>query len=85
MAVVLACAGNITPSRQVDDAALAASIHQALDRDPELANARITVDVGSGYVKLTGVVHSRRRRDRARDIVGNVAGVRAVDNLLGLE
>ena len=83
--MVLACAGTTNPARQVDHAALAASIHQALDRDPELANARITVDVGSGDVKLTGVVHSRRLRDRATDVVGNVDGVRAVDNLLGLE
>ena len=85
MAVLLACAGNMNPSPQVDDPALVASIHQALDRDSELANARITVEVRSGTVKLTGMVHSRRLRDRATDVVGNVAGVRAVDNRIGLE
>ena len=82
---LLGCAGNINPSRQIDDAALATSVRDALRSDPVLAGLKIDVSARQGNVTLTGVVRSASQRDRASAVARSVVNVGAVNNLLAVE
>lgn len=83
--VLTACAGNIDPSRQVEDAAIATSVRQALQEDPQLRPAGITVDVRQGVVTLHGRVRTRELREHAVSVTSAVSGVTRVENLLTVE
>jgi hyperosmotically inducible protein len=82
MAALLACAGNVQPTRQIDDAILARQVQDALRGDRTLRLYDITVDARSGLVTLTGVVRTQAERERAGEIARSVAGVVEVENLL---
>jgi hyperosmotically inducible protein len=83
--LLAACAGNIDPSRQLDDAALATKVREALKSDPTLRSMRINVAAHRGEVTLTGVVRTAAQRDRATAVAQSVPDVRAVDNLLTVQ
>ena len=83
--VLTACAGNIDPARQVEDAAVATSVRQALQDDAQLRPYTITVDVRRGVVTLTGRVRNGELRDRATTVASGVQGVSHVENLLTVE
>ena len=86
LAMILAsCAGNITPVRQLDDAAMATAVREAISSDPALRGANVTVDARRGVVTLTGVVRTPAQRDRAVSDARGVPNVRSVDNLLTVE
>lgn len=82
--LVVACAGNIQPTRQIDDAILAQSVRDALARDAALRAYDITVNAHSGRVTLLGVVGSSSDRDRAARVAQSVKGVTQVENLLSV-
>lgn len=79
-----ACAGNIQPARQLEDAALAQSVRDALRGDPALRAYEITVNANSGAITLLGVVGSTAERDRAGRLASDVPGVTSVENLLSV-
>jgi hyperosmotically inducible periplasmic protein len=83
--LLAACAGNITPTRQLDDAALATSVRDALRNDPVLRGVNISVAARNGDVTLTGVVRTTVQRERATSVALSVPNVRSVNNLLALE
>lgn len=82
--LLVACAGNIRPVRQIDDAVLAQSVRDALAADPSLRGYDITVNASGGTVTLLGTVGSAAERDRATAVAGGVAGVSQVENLLSI-
>jgi osmotically-inducible protein OsmY len=83
--LLAACAGNINPSRQLDDAALAASVRQALQNDAALRPYTIYVSVDQGVVTLTGSVHTAELRDRAGSVAQSVPNVVRVENRMTVQ
>ncbi len=82
--LTVGCASTPAPSRQIDDAALSASVRQALQRDPVLGGYDIIVDARRGAVTLIGTVASAADRERAARVAGTVDGVEHVENRLEL-
>ena len=80
-----ACAGNINPSRQVDDAALAASVRQALQNDTALKAYTIYVSADQGVITLTGSVRTPELRERAGSVAQSVPNVVRVDNRMTVQ
>ena len=80
-----ACAGNITPARQLDDAAVATAVREAIRTDDSLRGANVTVDARRGVVTLTGMVRTAAQRDRAVSDARSVNNVRDVNNLLTVQ
>lgn len=83
--ILAACAGNIDPSRQLDDAALATKVREALKSDTALRSMNINVAARRGEVTLTGVVRTAAQRDRATAVAQSVPDVRGVNNLLTVQ
>ena len=83
--LLAACAGNIDPTRQLDDAALATRVREVLSADAMLAPYRITVDARQGVVTLIGTVPNDSLRDRATMIVSSVPEVGHVENLMSIQ
>ena len=71
-----------TAGRNVDDAALTASVNAALVADKPSNFTRIDVDTTSGVVSLTGTVETAEQRARAEQLAGRVDGVKRVINNL---
>lgn len=82
MIVTAACAGNITPTRQIDDALLSANVRDALSSDPALRGYDIVVNAQGGVVTLIGTVRNDNDRQTAGRIAGRVEGVAQVVNEL---
>lgn len=80
--IFAACAGNVDPARQIDDAVIAERIRAALDTDASLRGEPIEVSVDAGVVRLTGSVGSADEKSRAEAVARGVSGVTAVENLL---
>ena len=85
MVLLASCAGNIDPSRQLDDAALATRVREVLSADAMLAPYRVTVDARRGVVTLTGTVPNESLRDRATMLVSSVPEVGHVENLMSVQ
>ena len=83
--LVAACAGNIQPNRQLDDAALAASVREAFQTDAVLRPYTLYVAVNRGVVTLTGTVRDAQARDRAVSVAQGVQGVSRVENLISVQ
>lgn len=79
-----ACAGNVAPTTQIDDAVVAQHVRDAIQGDAELTGQQITVSASRGTVILTGVVRSREQVDRAERITRTVEGVSLVENRLAI-
>jgi hyperosmotically inducible protein len=71
-----------TAGRNVDDAAITASVKSTLVADKAANLTRIDVDTNNGVVSLNGVVDSAQQRSRAEDLARRVEGVRGVNNNL---
>ena len=82
--LVAACAGNVNPTRQVDDAVLASNVRQAFESDQDLRPLNIVIDARSGIVTLSGSVPADRLRDRAGSTARSVPGVVDVVNQLAV-
>jgi osmotically-inducible protein OsmY len=74
-------AGNAAVA-SVDDAAITASVTQALAKDGELNASRIEVQTRGGVVHLAGQAPSAAAKARAGKLAGAVQDVSAVDNAL---
>lgn len=83
--VMAACAGNINPTQQLDDAALATRVREVLQADALLGAYRVNVDARRGVVTLTGTVPNDALRDRATMIVSSVPEVGHVENLMSVQ
>ena len=66
----------------IADTAITARIDAAILGDPSLKVLQIGVTTNDGVVTLSGVVDSQQSIDRARQIAGDVDGVKSVDNAL---
>lgn len=73
-------AGRGPRSYRRPDARIAEDIHQRLTDHPALDATDVDVRVAGGEVTLSGMVHDRRARRLAEDIVADVPGVRDVMN-----
>lgn len=82
LAGTFACAGNINPERQVDDAILSTNVREALQADPDLRRYDIVVNAQGGTVTLLGSVRSNAERSRATTVAQGVQGVSRVVNEL---
>jgi hyperosmotically inducible periplasmic protein len=71
-----------TAGRNVDDAALTASVNAALVADKPSNFTRIDVDTTNGVVALNGTVESPEQRARAEQLASRVNGVKKVINNL---
>ena len=71
-----------TAGRNVDDAALTASVNAALVADKPSNFTRIDVDTTNGVVSLNGTVETPEQRARAEQLAGRVDGVKRVINNL---
>ena len=85
LVMLAACAGNITPARQLDDAAVATAVREAIRTDTALRGANVTVDARGGVVTLTGMVRNAGQRDRAVADARAVTNVRNINNLWTVE
>src|SRR5688572_26069492 len=68
--------------RNVDDAALTASVNAALVADKPSNFTRIDVDTTNGVVALNGTVETAVQRARAEQLARRVDGVKRVQNNL---
>jgi hyperosmotically inducible protein len=71
-----------TAGRNVDDAALTASVNAALVSDKPSNFTRIDVDTTNGVVALNGTVENPQQRARAEQLASRVDGVKKVVNNL---
>jgi hyperosmotically inducible protein len=71
-----------TAGRNIDDAALTASVNAALVSDKPSNFTRIDVDTTNGVVALNGTVESPEQRARAEQLASRVDGVKKVVNNL---
>lgn len=80
----LAAALPTLGSARPDDAILARSVRERLDRDPRLLMFDLAVDVRDAVAVLGGTVPTLADALEARTIAGAVQGVEAVDSRLDL-
>ena len=71
-----------TAGRNVDDAAITASVKTTLVAEKGANLTRIDVDTNNGVVSLNGVVESAQQKTRAEQLTRRVDGVRGVNNNL---
>lgn len=76
----VACAGNINPERQIDDAILSTNVRDALEADADLQRYDIVVNAQGGTVTLLGTVGTSAQKSRATAIAERVEGVNRVIN-----
>lgn len=68
-----------------DDAAVTASVRQALLADPVMSGFDLQVDTQQGTVQLSGIVNHQAQIARALAITHGMAGVKTVENSLTLK
>ena len=66
------------------DERLREDINERLTADPQIDASEIEVEVHAGNVVLSGFVDRRQTRHRVEDLVDACAGVRDIDNRLGI-
>jgi hyperosmotically inducible protein len=71
-----------TAGRNVDDAAITASVKSTLVADKAANLTRVDVDTNNGVVSLNGVVDSPDQKSRAEQLARRVDGVKKVVNNL---
>jgi osmotically-inducible protein OsmY len=69
----------------LDDAAITTKVKAAILAEEGLKVLQINVDTVKGVVTLSGSVDSQKNSDRAKEIAGAVAGVKAVENKLAVK
>jgi hyperosmotically inducible periplasmic protein len=74
-----------TAGRNVDDAAITASVKSSLVADKASNLTRVDVDTTNGVVSLNGVVESPEQKNRAAQLASRVDGVRNVVNNLQVQ
>jgi osmotically-inducible protein OsmY len=83
LAGLAACKTTSSPHRQVDDAAIKASVKAKLAADVRLSTlTNVEVNSTNGVVTLAGAVRSEEERRMAGEVTRSVDGVVRVDNNL---
>ena len=78
-----ACKTTTSPGRQVDDAAIKASVKAKLAADVKLSTlTNIEVNSTNGVVTLAGMVNTQEEKMMAGDVARGVDGVVRVNNEL---
>ena len=78
-----ACKTTSSPGRQVDDAAIKASVKAKLAADVRLSTlTNVEVNSTNGVVTLAGMVKNEQERAMAGDVARSVDGVVRVNNEL---
>jgi len=86
LAGLAACKTTSSPHRQVDDAAIKASVKAKLASDVRLSTlTNVEVNSTNGIVTLAGKVRSDEERRMAGEVARSVDGVVRVDNNLQVE
>ena len=86
LAGLAACKTTSSPHRQVDDAAIKASVKAKLAADVRLSTlTNVEVNSTDGIVTLAGRVRSEEERRMAGEVARSVDGVMRVDNNLQVE
>lgn len=73
---------RVRPEKMWTDEVLAATVREALERDPVLDAKRLEISARNGRVRLAGDVESTHMRERAEDLASRVSGVVAVTNVV---
>ena len=71
--------------RNVDDAAITASVKTTLVADKASNLTRVDVDTTNGVVSLNGIVETAEQKNRAAQLASRVDGVRNVVNNLQVQ
>ena len=66
------------------DADLARAVQEAIDRDPQTADARVQVTARTGVVDITGEAPDRSTARRIEAVARQVDGVEVVHNMVGV-
>lgn len=69
----------------INDTEITAKVKAALLMESGLRSMQIGVDTVGGVVTLSGSVDTPTNSERAKDLAGDVAGVKSVDNRLALK
>lgn len=76
---------KVRPGADRSDAAIAADVHQALERDPYLERYGIDIEVVDGVVYLMGTVDSYFEKSQAQKVISGIKGVERIENDLLVE
>jgi hyperosmotically inducible protein len=86
LGLVTACKTTTSPKRQVDDAAIKASVKAKLAADVRLSTlTNVEVNSTNGVVTLSGQVHNDDERRMAGEVTRSVEDVVKVNNELQVE
>lgn len=96
MSVLIAGCGNprdnqpapsasTTVGTEIDDTVVTTKVKSALFGDPDIKSLDLKVETRKGVVQLSGLVDNQAQIDRAIAATRDVAGVRSVDNNIGLK
>jgi hyperosmotically inducible protein len=77
-------AAQTSSTAKVDDSTLKSRVEARLQNDTTLKGDNIVVSVENATVTLTGTVHSKAEKDRAKELA-KVSGVKDVDSKLEVE
>jgi osmotically-inducible protein OsmY len=81
-----ACAGaGTTTGKYIDDSVITAKVKSDLLKDPVTEGFKIDVTTYDGVVYLTGLVDSKKEKQRAGELANQVAGVKQVKNDLAVK
>ena len=86
--MLAACAGSPTQEstgQYLDDAAITTKVKAAFVQDKQVSALDISVDTFKGNVQLSGYADNAAEIERAEQIAGHVAGVKAVKNDIRLK
>ncbi len=75
---VLGCTGAESPGQYLDDALLTSKVESRISEDAQLEDATISVRTEQGIVWLSGVVETKKLRNRAIKLATSVEGVKKV-------
>lgn len=74
----------ISPDIPTTDEAIKERVKIAINNDPYVHEAVLTVNVEKGIVELTGDVNSQFEKNKVEDVVRDIKGVIAIDNELNV-
>lgn len=70
----------VTPDVPVTDEAIQNRVDLAIQRDPYVETANLSISVNEGALVLKGTVDSQFKKDQAEEVARNVKGVLAISN-----
>jgi hyperosmotically inducible periplasmic protein len=71
--------------KDLDDAAITASVKTDILKDPDLSVLKIDVDTKDGVVTLNGLANNEAAKSRVQMLASNIKGVKEVRNFLAVK